>query len=75
MPVAVESNDNAYVVRRLESRDEHGEKYEFVLCVFDENYNIKNVSALHFLTTTDWPADVKITVDQNLNLYMITSLG
>ena len=73
MDVAVESNDNAYVVRRLESRDEHGkEKYEFVLYVFDENYNIKNVSVLHFFTTTDWPADVKIAVDQNLNLYMIT---
>ena len=72
MAVAVESNDNAYVVRRLELRDEHGRKYEFVLYVFDENYNIKNVSVLHFLTTTDWPADVKIAVDQNLNLYMIT---
>ena len=71
--VAVDSNDSAYVVRRLESRDEHGEeKYEFVLYVFDENYNIKNVSALHFLTTTHRFPHVKIAVDKNLNLYMIT---
>ena len=70
--VAVDSSDNAYVVTRLESRDENGkEKYEFVLYVFDENYSTKNVSVLHFLTT-DRFASVKIAVDQNLNLYMIT---
>ena len=64
--VAVDSNaanDNVHVVRRLESRDENGgKKYEFVLYVFDENYNIKNVSALHFLTTTHWLPYVKIVL-------------
>ena len=71
MAVAVDSNDNAYAVRRLESRGKYRELYESELYVFDENYNIKNVSALHFLTTIGWFPDVKIAVDQNLNLYMI----
>ena len=74
MNVAVDSSDNAYAVRLLQTRDENGEwKNEFVLYVFDENYNIKNVSVLHFLTTTDRYPLVKIAVDQNQNLYMITS--
>ena len=73
MDVAVDSSDNAYVVRRLKIHDENGEKkYELVLYVFDENYNIKNVSVLHFLTTTLWSPSVKVAVDQNQNLYMIT---
>ena len=73
MDVAVDSSDNAYAVRLLETRDENGEeKYEFKLYVFDENYNIKNVSVLHFLTATDRYPCVKIAVDQNQNLYMIT---
>ena len=71
--VAVDSSDNAYAVRRLTTRDENGKgKKEFVLYVFDENYNIKNVSVLHFLTATDRYPCVKIAVDQNQNLYMIT---
>ena len=72
MDVAVDSSDSAYVVRRLESRDEIIKK-EFVLYVFDENYNIKNVSALHFLTRTDWSPSVKIAVDKNQNLYMVSN--
>ena len=68
--VAVDSNDNAYVVRQLTTRDENGKKFHFVLYVFDENYNIKNVSVLHFLTTDRFPY-VEIAVDQNRNLYMI----
>ena len=71
MDVAVDGNDNAYVVRRLISRDENGEKNQFVLYVFDENYNIKNVSALHFLTMYAC-LYVNIAVDKNQNLYMIT---
>ena len=74
MDVAVDSSDNAYAVRRLTTRDENlREKSEFVLYVFDENYNIKNVSVLHFLTTYRSPY-VKIAVDQNQNLYMVTDL-
>ena len=70
MDVAVDSSDNTYVVRRLESCDEIMQ--EFLLYVFDENYNIKNVSVLHFLTTTDL-LHVKIAVDKNQNLYVVTN--
>ena len=66
--VAVDRNDNAYAVRQLVTREE---TYEFVLYVFDENYNIKNVSALHFLTMYAY-LYVKIAVDKDQNLYMIT---
>ena len=73
MDVAVDSNDNAYVVRGLVTSDENGGiKYESVLYVFDENYNIKNVSVLHFLNTRHTFAVVKIAADKNQNLYMIT---
>ena len=72
--VAVDSNDNTYAVTQLATLDENGKKkYELVVYVFDENYNIKNVSVLHFLTRTDWFSNVKIAVDKNLNLYMITN--
>ena len=75
MDVAVDSNDNAYVVRRLETRDENGtEKYEFLLHVFDENYNTKNVSVLDFLHPNQCRF-VIIAVDKNQNLYMITTLN
>ena len=77
MDVALDSNDNAYVVTPGDpmTPDELGEeKSEFQLYVFDENYNIKNVYALHFLTITDRFQSVKIAVDKNQNLYMITVL-
>ena len=68
--VAVDSNDNVYASRRLVRRDENGGiKYDFVLYVFDENYNIKHVSVLGFL---DGGYYVRIAVDKNQNLYMIT---
>ncbi len=49
--IAVDSNDNVYAIRRLETSDENGSvvKYDFVLYIFDENYNIKHVSVLDFL--------------------------
>ena len=71
--VAVDSSDSTYVVRGLRSRDKIM-KREFELYVFDENYNIKNVSVLHFLTATDRFPDVKVAVDKNQNLYMITDM-
>ena len=71
--VAVDSNDNIYAVRSLERRDENGgEKYVFVLYVFDENYNIKHVSVLDSFDGVYYPS-VKIAVDKNENLYMITN--
>ena len=73
MDVAVDSNDNAYVVTKLKSGNEHGQKSEFELYVFDVNYNIENVSVLHFLTRTDWFSNMNIAVDKNQNLYMVTN--
>ena len=70
--VAVDSNDDVYAVTRLDRRDGNGgNKYVFVLYVFDENYNVKHVSVLDFLGGGKY-AYVKIAVDKNQNLYMIT---
>ena len=70
--VNVDSNDNVYAVRRFDRRYENGgNKYDFVLHIFDENYTIKNVSVLDFLDGRKYPL-VKIAVDKNQNLYMIT---
>ena len=66
--VAVDSNDNAYAVRRLDRYDEN----DFVFYVFDQNYNIKHVSVLDFLEGGKYPC-VRIAVDKNQNLYMITN--
>ena len=70
---AVDSNDNVYAVRGFGRFGKNGEmKYDFVLYVFDENYNIKHVSVLDFFDEGDNPF-VMITVDKNENLYMITN--
>ena len=71
--VAVDSNDNVYAVTWLGRRYENGGKYDFVLYVFDENYNIKHVSVLDFLEGGKY-LHVMIAVDKNQNLYMITDL-
>ena len=65
MDVAVDSNDNVYAVRRHGTRDKN-----FVLYAFDENYNIKHVSVLDFLDGEY--KYVKIAVDKNQNLIMLT---
>ena len=72
--IAVDSNDNVYAIRRLETRDENDSvKYDFVLYIFDENYNIKHVSVLDFLDAAGrYYSDVNIAVDKNQNLIMIT---
>ena len=73
--VAVGSDDNVYAIRWRHVRDENGDhKYDFVLYVFDENYNIKNVCVLDFLHTEEW-SRVNIAVDKNQNLIMITNLN
>ena len=72
MDVAVDSNDNVYDVRRLSRRDKNGGmRDDFVLYVFDENYNIKHVSVLDVLNSTIFRY-LRIAVDKNQNLYMIT---
>ena len=72
MDVAVDSNDNVYALRRFDRHDENGgTKYDYVLYVFDENYNVKYVSVLDFLH--GWMNSLlKIAVDKNGNLYFIT---
>ena len=73
MSIAVDSNDNVYAIRRLQTRDENGSvKYDFVLYIFDENYNIKHESVLDFLDTGEGIPHVNIDVDKNQNLIMIT---
>ena len=73
MDVAVDSNDNVYAVGRFDRRDENGgeEYYDRLLYVFDENYNIKHVSVLDVLNSTIFRY-LRIAVDENQNLYMIT---
>jgi hypothetical protein len=47
------------------------DKQNFVLYAFDENYNIKHVSVLDFLERGQYKY-VKIAVDKNQNLIMLT---
>ncbi len=71
--IAVDSNDNVYAVRWLKTRDENGSvKEDFVLYTFDENYNIKHVSVLDLLSAGKYRY-VRIAVDKNQNLIMLTS--
>ena len=76
MEVAVDSNDNVYALRRFDRDDENGgKKYDYVLYVFDENYKIKHVSVLDFLEAGKYLYRiyiVRIAVDKNQNLYMIS---
>ena len=72
--IAVDSNNNVYAIRRLETRDENGSvKEDFVLYIFDENYNIKHVSVLDFLEAAERYPDVNIAVDKNQNLILLTA--
>ena len=82
--IAVDSNDNVYAVMWRKTRDKDGNvKSDYVLYVFDENYNIKLVSALDFLHRKKYKLvsaldflhrkkykDVKIVVNKNQNLIM-----
>ncbi len=71
--IAVDSNHNVYAIRRLETRDENDSvKCDFVLYIFDENYNIKHVSVLDFLHA-EKHRYVNIAVDKNQNLIMLTN--
>ncbi len=73
--IAVDSNGNVYAIRWLKTRDENDSFYkkDFVLYIFDENYNIKHVSVLDCLDTGEHLPYVNIAVDKNQNLIMITA--
>ena len=73
LSVAVDRDDNVYAVRLRVVRDENGDtKFDVALCVFDENYSIKNVCVLDFLYTKQYAAGLNIAVDKNQNLIMVT---
>ncbi len=65
MSIAVDSNNNVYVIRWLKTRV----KEYRLLYIFDENYNIQHVSVLDFLDEGEY---VIIAVDKNQNLIMLT---
>ena len=70
--IAVDSNDNVYAIRRLETRDENDSvKKDIVLYIFDENYNIKHVSVLDCLDAGEGIPYMNIAVDKNQNLILI----
>ena len=68
--IAVDSSDNAYAVMWRKTRDEDGNvKSDYVLYVFDENYNIKLVSGLDFLDREEY-TDVTTAVNKSQTLIM-----
>jgi hypothetical protein len=68
--LAVDSNDNVYVLRCLETRTENGDVKVYVLYVLDKSYNVKHDRKLGFLQKTSrfW---VRIAINKNDNIIMI----
>ena len=68
--LAVDSNDNVYVLRCLETRTENGDVKVYVLYVLDKSYNVKHDWKLGFLQKTSrfW---VRIAINKNDNIIMI----
>jgi hypothetical protein len=68
--LAVDNDDNVYVVRWLETRTGNGDVRSHVLDVLDENYNVKQDSRrLEFLKATDIP-NVEIAINKNNDIIM-----
>ena len=75
LSVAVDSDDNVYAVRGCGVSDENDDyRYDIVLYVFDDNYNIKNVCVLDF-PHENWHRYVNIAVDKNQNLIMLNFMN
>ena len=74
LSVAVDSNDSVYAIRLRKVRYENGgTKYDFMMYIFDENFNIKTVGVcVFFFLPQEW-SRVYIAVDKNENLIMITN--
>ena len=69
--LAVDKNNNVYVVRKFQTRTENGDVESFVLDVLDENYNVKmNSRKLEYLQATRY-YDVMIAITKNNNIVMI----
>ncbi|CAB4041623.1 Hypothetical predicted protein [Paramuricea clavata] len=68
--LAVDKNNNVYVVRWVRTSTENGYVESYVLTVLDENYNVKQDSrTLEFLDTSWY--DVKIAINKNNNIIMM----
>ena len=71
--LAVDGNDNVYVVRWRKARDENGnDREDFVLYIFDGNYNIKQTSILDFINASEYK-HVDIAVNENRSLIIMTN--
>ena len=68
--LAVDKNNNAYMVRIVKTRTENCDVKSYVLDVLDENYNVKQDSfRLEFLEASNH--DVRIAINKNNNIIMM----
>jgi hypothetical protein len=69
--LAVDKNNNVYVVRWLKKRTENSDVESYVLNVLDENYNVKHDGRFDFFQVTSPGLDVVwITINGNNNIIM-----
>jgi hypothetical protein len=77
--LAVNKNNNVYVVRWVKTRTENSDVKCYVLNVLDENYNVKNDCRLDFFQVTCTSLGdvhlVFIAITENNNIIMIKSHG
>ena len=68
--LAVDKNNNVYLVRWLKTTTENGEMDSYVLYVLDENYDVKHSYTFDLLDVTvhNW---MRIAVNNNSNIIMI----
>ncbi len=68
--LAVDHSNNIHIIRWLQARTERGDLKSYVLCILDENYNVKHSCTLAFLEASVlfW---LKLCVNKNSNIIMI----
>jgi hypothetical protein len=70
--LAVDKNNNIYVVRLLQTRTENGDLEGYVLTVLDEDYNVQDSRRLEFLKVSQLILSfVKIAINENNNIIMM----
>ncbi|CAB4010058.1 Hypothetical predicted protein [Paramuricea clavata] len=67
--LAIDNNNNVYIVRCLETRGENGDGISYVLNVLDDTYNEKNRCTLNFLRATG--SGIKLAINRNNDIIMI----
>ncbi len=67
--LAVDNNNNVYVVIFLKTHTENGDEITHGLCVLDENYHVKQECVLDFLEKSDFR--IRIAINTNNNIIMI----